>query len=82
MTAAIFDCCLVRQKLKDGDEHSRRELTILIRTVPGGKNCGRNYTLACCDGGAFLDALAILLETLEKAKEWQTHREMIEEVRV
>ena len=72
----------MRQKLKNGDQHSRRELTILVRTMPGGQNCGRNYTLVCCDGGAFLDTLAILLETLEKAKEWQTNREMIQEVRV
>jgi hypothetical protein len=58
----------------------RRELTMLIRTIPGGTNCGRNYTLCCEDGCEFVDCLARLLQAVDEAKEWQTEREIVAEV--
>ena len=46
------------------------DMTFLIRTVPGGRNCGRNYTLCCADAGDFWDFVNTLNDAILDAKKW------------
>jgi len=49
---------------------STYDMTFLIRTVPGGRNCGRNYTLCCAEAGDFWDFVNTLHDAIQDAKKW------------
>jgi len=61
-------------------QEESRERTFLIRTMPGGANCGRNYTMCCSDGRRFREWFDVLEKTHAEILAWQEEREILQEV--
>lgn len=51
------------------------EMTFLMRTMPGGANCGRNYTMCCAAAKDFYGWYGQLDDAIQRAKD--THSRMI-----
>jgi hypothetical protein len=50
-----------------GNKITPQDMTFLIRTVPGGFNCGRNFTLCCQTLGELSPCMSAIETAVEEA---------------
>eukprot|EP00960_Hanusia_phi_P067620 766666-Hanusia_phi.AAC.5 len=69
-----------KDKDKDkGKEEEEEEETMIVRTIPGGRNCGRNYTFRMPEGD-FWEWYEEVKAQVEMAKQWHEQMKLKEEI--
>ena len=68
-----------KDKDKDKNKDEEEEETMTIRTIPGGRNCGRNYTFRMPEGNLW-EWYDEVEEKVEAAKRWHEKMRVVEEI--